>query len=561
MKTIKIRVLLSIAFCQVLMSLSLHAQTSQVIYNSNGTSGSLTLSANDCTSQWWYYDWVITVPVNTPIKVTTELNYEAYLDVYTYSSGMWEFPFSGDQPATTTATIITTNGSIYVYCEDWYGINPTSPVFTITFEVDSTIYSQTNDLHVPGKLSVASGLNVFGNTNLQGNTRINSRLGIGESPYDSKMYVYNYNQDNYAIRSYSYKTSTSSTHGLYSSATNNTGNVYGIYSTVSGVAGKKWAGYFNGGDVAIMGGNTGIGVNDPKGILQVRGTYDNSWIYFSPNAGMSTTTKYKPKVNYGLAFTWNYSGGDGESIINYSGELASSRLDFTSFNGTDLTTEMTLKGGSLGIGTISPTEKLTIAGGHGDTKIRLHSIGNGSDQPANLSLWASEPGLTYYGTGIGYNVNGSPHYGRIDNTRGSSYIRFLPGETKFMFQTTTSIDVDALTIKDDGKVGIGTSLIPADYKLAVAGNIIAEEVVVKVQSNWWPDYVFHQDYSLKPLHEVEQFVRTNKHLPGIPSAAQVEEKGLSMGEMQNKLLQKVEELTLYIIEQDKKIKLLEEKLK
>jgi uncharacterized coiled-coil protein SlyX len=60
---------------------------------------------------------------------------------------------------------------------------------------------------------------------------------------------------------------------------------------------------------------------------------------------------------------------------------------------------------------------------------------------------------------------------------------------------------------------------------------------------------------------VEQFVRTNKHLPGIPSAAQVEEKGLSMGEMQNKLLQKVEELTLYIIEQQKQIDQQNEKIR
>lgn len=95
---------------------------------------------------------------------------------------------------------------------------------------------------------------------------------------------------------------------------------------------------------------------------------------------------------------------------------------------------------------------------------------------------------------------------------------------------------------------------------AVAGKIIAEEVVVKLQSAW-PDFVFHPDYSLKPLHEVEQFVRTNKHLPGIPSAAQVEEKGLSMGEMQNKLLLKIEELTLYMIEQQKQIDLQNEKIR
>ena len=87
-----------------------------------------------------------------------------------------------------------------------------------------------------------------------------------------------------------------------------------------------------------------------------------------------------------------------------------------------------------------------------------------------------------------------------------------------------------------------------------------EEVVVELQENW-PDYVFKTGYELMPLHQVEKFVHTNQHLPGIPSASRVKDKGLSIGEMQHLLLQKIEELTLYIIEQDKKIKSLEEQLK
>lgn len=122
-----------------------------------------------------------------------------------------------------------------------------------------------------------------------------------------------------------------------------------------------------------------------------------------------------------------------------------------------------------------------------------------------------------------------------------------------MFQTASATDVDAVTINDNGKVGIGTTQIPDSFKLAVAGRIIAEEVVIKLQNTWWPDYVFKPDYNLMPLHQVEQFVTTNNHLPGIPSADEVQNDGISMGEMQNKLLQKIEELTLYIIEQQKQI--------
>lgn len=448
MKTNRISVIL-VSFCLVLMSSAIHAQTSQVVYSADGRSGSLTLLASDCTNGYWYYEWEITVPVNTPLKITTQSFYASWLDVYTSDSGGFQIIFSDNEPDTVTTSLIATNGKIYVYSYEEVVGAPASDVFTISFEVDSTVYSPSNDLYVPGKMSVASGLDVFGTT------YINNRLGIGLSSTISKVYVYN-NQDNNAISLYSDKSSTSSLYGLYTSASNGIGNVYGLYSTVTGTSGKKWSGYFNGGDVAILNGNTGIGVNDPKGILQVRGTYENSWIYFSSNAGMSSTNKPKPRVNYGMAFTWNYSGGNGESIINYSRESGSSpRLDFTSYDGVNLTTEMTLKGGSLGIGVIQ---------------------------------------------------------------------------------------------------------IPDSFKLAVAGKIIAEEVVVQLQSEW-PDYVFTPDYRLLPLQKVEEFVKTHKHLPGIPSASELEEKGLSMGQMQSKLVEKIEELTLYIIEQDKKIKELESRLR
>jgi len=69
----------------------------------------------------------------------------------------------------------------------------------------------------------------------------------------------------------------------------------------------------------------------------------------------------------------------------------------------------------------------------------------------------------------------------------------------------------------------------------------------------WPDYVFAPDYRLRPLLELEQFIQQNKHLPEIPSAQEIEENGIDLGAMQSKLLLKIEELTLYILDLQKQI--------
>ncbi|HVI43602.1 MAG TPA: hypothetical protein VM802_01980 [Chitinophaga sp.] len=110
---------------------------------------------------------------------------------------------------------------------------------------------------------------------------------------------------------------------------------------------------------------------------------------------------------------------------------------------------------------------------------------------------------------------------------------------------------ERIRIKGNGDVAIGTSN-PQGYKLAVAGSMIAERVRVKLQGAW-PDFVFHHNYQLPSLQDVEKFIQENRHLPDIPSATEVEKNGMDVGEINRKLLQKVEELTLYIIEMKKEI--------
>lgn len=102
---------------------------------------------------------------------------------------------------------------------------------------------------------------------------------------------------------------------------------------------------------------------------------------------------------------------------------------------------------------------------------------------------------------------------------------------------------------NDAKVGIGTT--DPKNKLSVNGTIWAKEV--KVTMTDAADWVFEDDYDLKSLEEVEDFINQNKHLPDIPSADEFRENDMNVAEMNNKLLQKIEELTLYLIEQNKKV--------
>lgn len=99
-----------------------------------------------------------------------------------------------------------------------------------------------------------------------------------------------------------------------------------------------------------------------------------------------------------------------------------------------------------------------------------------------------------------------------------------------------------------GNVGIGTD--NPTYKLSVLGNIRSTEVVVETG---WADYVFDKEYKLNTLDEVEKFIAINKHLPNIPSAKEITDNGLSLGDTQKRMMEKIEELTLYLIEANKKM--------
>jgi hypothetical protein len=108
-----------------------------------------------------------------------------------------------------------------------------------------------------------------------------------------------------------------------------------------------------------------------------------------------------------------------------------------------------------------------------------------------------------------------------------------------------------------GTVRVGNVTTPVGYKLYVEQGILTEKVKVAVATSLaWADYVFAADYNLKPLSEVEAFIKENKHLPNVPSADELVKGGLDLGKMQATQMEKIEELTLYIIEMKKEIEIL-----
>ncbi|WPU94011.1 hypothetical protein SNE25_00535 [Mucilaginibacter sabulilitoris] len=130
-----------------------------------------------------------------------------------------------------------------------------------------------------------------------------------------------------------------------------------------------------------------------------------------------------------------------------------------------------------------------------------------------------------------------------DDTKTGSVMRFYTGNNG------GSSPVERMVIDNRGYIGIGTAT-PKET-LSVNGNIRSKQI--KVETANWPDYVFQKDYQLPSLTDVKTYIEQNKHLPEVPSEQEIAREGLNLGEMNKLLMKKVEELTLYLIEQNKRI--------
>jgi hypothetical protein len=199
-----------------------------------------------------------------------------------------------------------------------------------------------------------------------------------------------------------------------------------------------------------------------------------------------------------------------------------------------------VQAGYVGIGTAAPQTKLHLSDqtavssftGIKNAGLRIQ----GYNSPGNFAL------LGFSGYNNSYTGNLAQIGAKFTNS-GSS-LSF--GTSK---DYAAGITNTAMTIDYNGNVGIGTTT-PGTYKLAVTGSIRAYEIRVETG---WADYVFDKDYKLRSLNDVAKYIKQNKHLPGIPSADEIQKNGLAVGEVQTKMMEKIEELTLYVIELKKEI--------
>lgn len=249
-------------------------------------------------------------------------------------------------------------------------------------------------------------------------------------------------------------------------------------------------------------------------------------------------------------FVFNPSGGS--SVINWgngAGDLIFRRLS-TGGNINTYNTVMTMKyDGKIGVGVTAPVHKLHVDGG------AIYVSGTNSYGGAMILLGGTQTtpnqwGIESTSTGLNFwRPSGATPFG--------NYYMFLKNSNGNVGIKTDNPTAD-LTVNGSCLIGdpatISLPALGTGYKLYVQTGILTEKVKVAVETTTdWADYVFEKNYKMMPLSDVESYVKKNKHLPGVPSAEEVVKEGVDLTKMDAKLLEKIEELTLYVIELEKKI--------
>lgn len=286
-------------------------------------------------------------------------------------------------------------------------------------------------------------------------------------------------------------------------------------------------------DVIVDNNVTAAGKIEGAGLVSTAGlTVANASIFGSGVFGV-TTAQFTGEITSNTGITINDAAGtltlknstDDKGFVQLSGDDL--RVGTFSSNAagkfhirTGGSNNLTVTGdGNVGIGTLNPSAKLHVAG-------RTYIRGNGEVLTIDGT---SNPNIAFYNSGL---------Y--------KSFISQSPSEL-FIGVNNAKLHLDASQIAIGGVIDAASA-----YKLTVTGKIICEELKVQLQDAW-PDYVFEKKYDLMPLSQLRNFIQDNNHLPNIPAAASIQKEGIEVGEMQRKMMEKIEELTLYILQLEEKV--------
>ena len=289
----------------------------------------------------------------------------------------------------------------------------------------------------------------------------------------------------------------------YHSSSGNTGYLGTSSRGVYGYSAGGTAGYFDspsGNGLVVNRGNVGIQTMTPSAELEVKG-----------EILISNDSSSKLRVG-------RYSATSPNAYIK--AESSANQLHLQIGNVTKMVID---DSGNIGIGTSAPETGLEIRG-NGTSWRRGFLCLKNLNEDAGIRIYDSYSDVKHHI----FNVNDE-----------GDILRLAPAG---------SYGSGGITISQTGSVGIGT--VTPDNKLDVKGTIRSEELIVE---SGWADYVFKDDYVPMALDQVEKHIKLKGHLPGIPTEAEVKQKGIALGAFQAKLLEKIEELTLYLIDQNKTI--------
>jgi len=295
-----------------------------------------------------------------------------------------------------------------------------------------------------------------------------------------------------------------------------------LFSTILVICSTSKAQWSGTSPIYYNGGNVGIGTSSPNSILELKSTGDGNQIRI-----WDASWPDNSYVGFGI-----YGASQSSELASFGYRY---RIGGSSYSGIQLGSSSSplmtlLTTGNVGIGTTNPEDKLqVVSAGYND----IFSISRNGGGHQNI-----------FDFRITSNPNGAP-------ALSDRSLTILPTQfaADIALLTDPSLTQPQFVVKANGSVGIGTTS-PTE-KLSVNGTVLAKKVKVSTEPGTWPDYVFSPEFELRTLQELEAYIKANQHLPEVPSAQEVEANGLDLGDMDATLLKKVEELTLYLIQENK----------